>query len=264
MRDDITGYQPAPGSEGDNGVRHAVLEHALIAIEQKLRLVLQNIRDIVYMADHDGVITFINDTVRRYGYTPEELIGVNILDIVSPADRDRASWHVRERRTGERRTNSFVIRLLPKEDGKENDQPVVSLTAEGFYAGEGEGQAFVGTVGIVNEIATKHPAGIQPVLPLNIDSLVQPSATPPRVRIEINDPTSDGHVELLCSLVDVHAIHHLISICSNCKRIRNEHGLWEDFEEFLARKYHLDFSHGICSACERDLYDNFLRRHEDG
>jgi len=264
MCDDITEPQAAPDAEKDLGERHVALEKAFLAIEHKLRLVLQNIRDIVYMADCNGIITFINDTVRRYGYTPEELIGANILDLVLPADRDRASWHVRERRTGDRRTNSFIVRLISKENAKETEQPVFSLTAEGFYDGEGTGQAFIGTVGIVNEIAVRQPAGLQPKLPLDIDSMVPPAAGPPRVRIEINDPMSNGSVELVCSLLDVHAIHHLISICSNCKRIRNEHGAWEDFEEYLSRRYHLDFSHGICSACERELYDKFLHRGEDG
>lgn len=248
--------------ELQNGRRDA-FEHALAAIEQKLRMVLQNIREIVYMADREGFITYINETVSRYGYTPEELIGANILDIVCPDDRERASRHLRERRTGERRTSAYAVRILPKNDGNPANNPVVSLTAEGYYSGAGDNRAFLGTIGIVNEI-TAGAADIQPKLPLDIEAVEPHDAVPPRVRIEISDPANDGRVELLCSLLDIRALHHMVSVCSNCKRIRNEHGIWEDFEDYLSRRFHIDFSHGICSDCERDLYDNFLKRGDDG
>ena len=41
--------------------------------ETKFSLIVQNIPDVIYVLDSQGVIKFISNVATRYGYSPEEL-----------------------------------------------------------------------------------------------------------------------------------------------------------------------------------------------
>lgn len=130
-----------------------------------LNSVINTIPDIVYRLDPEGKITFINDMVKKYNYQPEELIGKSIFDVVHPEDVDKAKWHVNERRTGERRTSSFEVRLLTSEKKaipfelrpeELHKEPVFLLEAEGLYeSNKPNGSTFLGTQAIARDISEK-------------------------------------------------------------------------------------------------------------
>ena len=47
-------------------------------------------------------------------------------------------------------------------------------------------------------------------------------------------------------------MHHnqgLISTCSYCKSVRDQHGQWQPFDQFMMQHSTLNFSHGICQSC---------------
>ena len=48
-----------------------------------------------------------------------------------------------------------------------------------------------------------------------------------------------------------------IPICASCKRIR-EDNQWTQIEGYVAKRTGAKFSHGICPACEKRLYEDFL------
>lgn len=70
--------------------------------------------DVVYQLDPDGVIVWFGDTVEAYGYTPQELTGRNILDIIHPDDHERVINNLKERRAGMSGTRSIEIRVFTK------------------------------------------------------------------------------------------------------------------------------------------------------
>ena len=78
------------GSEGflrDIGERKRA-EEALRESEEKFRRIFDNVYDIYYRTDAQGIITDIGPSVRQFGYTPEELIGRQVLDIYeNPEER---------------------------------------------------------------------------------------------------------------------------------------------------------------------------------
>ncbi len=117
--------------------------------------------DIIYHLDRDGRIEFINQAVQRYGYEREELIGRDILDIVHPADREKAKWKLAERRSGSRRTRKFEVRL--RTDNKHTvffrlynrslpKDPILLIDAEGLYRGRSGQSEFMGTLGVGHDI----------------------------------------------------------------------------------------------------------------
>jgi hypothetical protein len=52
--------------------------------------------------------------------------------------------------------------------------------------------------------------------------------------------------ELQAALADVRTLRGLIPICAWCKKIRNDHGYWEQLELYLTNHSEADFTHGMC------------------
>ncbi|HHW56456.1 MAG TPA: HD domain-containing protein [Clostridia bacterium] len=65
------------------------LTHELENSEKKYRLLVENIRDILWTIDENFIVEFVNLRVIRYlSYTPQELIGKSIFDIVDEDSRE--------------------------------------------------------------------------------------------------------------------------------------------------------------------------------
>jgi PAS domain S-box-containing protein len=101
--------------------------------------------------------------VEKYGYTIEELIGTPMIEWIHPEDRQKAAYRVNERRTGQRRTKSFEVRLIKKKTGRGlgeattdvlQAEPVFVIAAQGMYdSGSVKAENFVGTQGIARDIS---------------------------------------------------------------------------------------------------------------
>ncbi len=52
----------------------------------------------------------------------------------------------------------------------------------------------------------------------------------------------------------VHVLGGLLPICSNCKKIRDDNGYWEQIESYISEHSEADFSHGLCPQCAKELY----------
>jgi len=61
------------------------------------------------------------------------------------------------------------------------------------------------------------------------------------------------------ALAKVKVLSGLLSICANCKRIRDEHGHWEALEIYIRERSSVDFSHGLCPECIKKLYPEYPR-----
>jgi len=136
-------------------------EEELAASEEKLDSIIRTIPDIIYRLDADGHITFISDSVKRYGYKPEDLSGTYLLDIVHPDDRETVARKINERRTGGRSSKSFEVRLLKNNQGK-NASEYFLISAEGLYTSETLGaNTFIGTQGIARDISVRKHARVE-------------------------------------------------------------------------------------------------------
>lgn len=49
----------------------------------------------------------------------------------------------------------------------------------------------------------------------------------------------------------------LISICANCKKIRNKKGNWENMENSIPRISEIEFTHTVCPKCQHELYPDY-------
>jgi PAS domain S-box-containing protein len=211
----------------------------LIDADRRFFYLVENIPDIVYVLDSKGQIRFISNSIIQYGYSPEELTGKNILDIVHPDDISRAMYRINERRTGERSTHYFEIRIMKKNmdsvsmevnSKKMNEVRLFSISAEGRYTIDDEkGAAFNGTIGVARDLSFRTP---------------QENSTSGQVI------SGDGKEKAsACG----HKESSLTAICSTCKKIR-DNGVWKSIEDYYGEHYGSVFTHTICNDCMYTLY----------
>jgi len=60
--------------------------------------------------------------------------------------------------------------------------------------------------------------------------------------------------DLKKALEEVKTLSGLIPICSHCKKVRDDSGYWEQVEYYLAKYTNADFSHGICPDCMKQYF----------
>ena len=72
-------------------IERASFQAELVRREQQFRALIERAHDIVVLLGLDGSIRYQSPATERVlGYSPEELVGANVLDIVHPDDRERA------------------------------------------------------------------------------------------------------------------------------------------------------------------------------
>lgn len=169
----------------DRLVELGVSREKLQKSEEKFRVLVHMIPDIVYRIDKNGLFTFINNAVSQLGYTPCELIGKHFSTIMNAEDVKNVSRSERmktyrgsetgserqpklfdERRTGDRTTKELEINLIAKEKNVrfsgilaniENNNIVVEVNSSGMYETDetARDSKFVGTVGIIRDITRR-------------------------------------------------------------------------------------------------------------
>jgi PAS domain S-box-containing protein len=70
------------------------MEDSQKAIEQKYRLITENMRDVVWQTTPDLTFTFVTASIKKLlGYEPQEIVGRSVQDLLSPASQE----HVHDR-----------------------------------------------------------------------------------------------------------------------------------------------------------------------
>ena len=60
--------------------------------------------------------------------------------------------------------------------------------------------------------------------------------------------------ELQNRLEEINTLQGFIPICSNCKKIRDDKGYWQQLEQYIQKHSAAKFSHSLCPDCARKLY----------
>ena len=63
----------------------------------------------------------------------------------------------------------------------------------------------------------------------------------------------DEKEALTRALDRVHTLQGLLPICSNCKKIRDDSGYWNQLEHYISTHSDVQFSHGLCPECKKEF-----------
>lgn len=58
---------------------------------------------------------------------------------------------------------------------------------------------------------------------------------------------------------EVKVLRGLIPICAKCKRIRTDTGDWQQLEEYIQNHSEVEFSHGFCQGCMKEIYPQVFK-----
>lgn len=65
------------------------------------------------------------------------------------------------------------------------------------------------------------------------------------------------------ALAQVETLSGMIPICASCKKIRDDHGYWQQVEQYITSHSHAEFSHCFCPECLKKLYPDFCDEEEN-
>jgi len=65
--------------------------------------------------------------------------------------------------------------------------------------------------------------------------------------------------QLQDALANIKTLHGLLPICSSCKKIRDDHGYWNQLKTYIAAHSDVEFTHGLCPECVPKLYPDYHR-----
>ena len=129
--------------------------------EQRYSMLVESSPDLIYMLDPDGRFEFVGgNTESLLRYAADELVGQHFSLLIPMDQVSTLRWRVGERRTGERATQAFEVRLRPKQGESDpgiGDLPVFELYASGVYGQDetAERERFLGTYGVARDITER-------------------------------------------------------------------------------------------------------------
>lgn len=183
--------------------------------EERYHSLFENSRDAIYITSREGVFLDANQaTLDLFGYTRDELIGMNVVSIYEKPE-DRKIFQ--EKIESEGAVRNYEIRMR-KKDGTVMDSLVtfnVRADAEG---------GIIGYQGIIRDITESK-----------------------RSQLERERLIS----ELTEALEKIKTLRGLIPICARCKKIRDDTGYWNQLEEYIEKYSDAVFSHGLCPECQK-------------
>ncbi len=56
------------------------------------------------------------------------------------------------------------------------------------------------------------------------------------------------------ALQKITKLHGLLPICARCKKVKDDQGYWKEVEKYLEENSAVEFSHGLCPNCTKELY----------
>jgi PAS domain S-box-containing protein len=196
-------------------------EDALRQNEERYRTILESMQEVYYEIDLSGNWIFLNEAFYEHlGYRKEELIGRKSRQYQDETTaRELYEAYTRLYRTGEP-IRAIEAKWISKDGTKRTYEMSASLIRDR------EGNP-IGFRGISRDITE-------------------------RKRME--EERERLIHELQDALANVKTLRGLLPICSNCKKIRDDKGYWNQIESYIQDHSGAEFSHSMCPECVKKLY----------
>jgi PAS domain S-box-containing protein len=152
------------------------------------------------------------------GYSKKEAVNMSPIDMIHPDMRDEALKNITNRLAAKEAPKRYELKMLRK---------------------NGETLWFDFSAIVFNY--NGHPT----VLAVSTDITDRKNAEKEReVLIQ----------KLQKALDEIKTLRGIIPVCSNCKSIRDDKGLWNQMEKYILEHSDAQFSHSLCPECAKKLY----------
>jgi PAS domain S-box-containing protein len=194
---------------------------------QYLAAIVESSEDAIYGKNLDSIITSWNPAAERlFGYTADEIIGCSTVALLPPNRRDELLDILASVRRGE------TVNLQDTERLHKNGQFIpVSVTISPIKNSLGE---VIGASSIARDIRRLKRA---------------------------EEEHRRLNRQLFAATHEVQTLSGMLPICASCKRIRDDHGYWEQVETYLSKRSEIIFSHSLCPECAVE-YERQFDLHE--
>jgi PAS domain S-box-containing protein len=184
-----------------------------------LGAVVESSEDAVIGTDNQGkIVSWNSGAVHMYGYAPDEAVGksIDMLSLPSRPEETPASFRQVLDSAHGKRYETFHLR-------KDGQTLPVSVARSPIKDPQGK---VIGVSTIERDITQRKQEELEKLF------LIQ---------------------ELSKSLASVKTLRGLLPICASCKKIRDDHGYWQQIEAFLVEHSEAEFTHGICPDCKAQM-----------
>jgi hypothetical protein len=89
--------------------------------------------------------------------------------------------------------------------------------------------------------------------------------------MRLNNELTNAHRELAKknaeleeALGKIKTLSGLVTICASCKKIRDDHGNWNQLEHYIQQHSDTRFTHGFCPECMDELYGKWIGKPREG
>lgn len=205
----------------DSEVELSTMNGKLQRQRRELESILRNTPDIIFRVDKLGRITFINEAISEYGYTPDTLIGADLIKLVHPDDQEEIREELESVPDHSRPVRQRSVRLIMwgNVNQEQHDRIHHTMTRQFLIA-------------------------IDDIPPTDEED----SGTSIRQGIA-RDVTMVNEMQK-----QVHELEAIVPICSCCKSVRNDDGFWDRVEEYITVRVETPLLHSICPKCLETEY----------
>lgn len=197
--------------------------------ELLLAAVMANSNDAVTVEDLDGNILAWNLGAERiYGYSEAEALTMNILTITPRNKREEAGALLERLKSGEV-VDSFESQRVAK-DGKTVE---VWLTVTKLVDESGH---------LIAIATTERDITAKKQLQAKMEQTI---------------------ADLEKALAEIKTLKGFLPICASCKKIRDDKGYWNQIEAYISDHTEVEFTHGLCPDCAKQLYPDLVDENGD-
>lgn len=202
--------------------RQRIDQARLASEEAKYRLLAENAVDVIWSTDLDGKLTYISPSIlRQRGWAPGEFLQLDLRDrAFSAKSLDLIRGRLAASRSLPPGSQPFEDDILEvgvrHRDGHEIQ---VELRTRVVWSEDGR---ILGLQGATRDITEQKRAEAER------DKVIQ---------------------ELTLALAEVKQLSGMLPICAQCKKVRDDHGYWNQIETYLSEHTEATFTHGVCPEC---------------
>lgn len=212
-------------------------EAALRESEEKYRLMVETANEGICFVDKNREFSFANACMARMlGLPPRELQGRKYRDFIFPEDQDFFEAKIARRMQGE--IDAYEARF------RRHDSSEIWVIYSGAPMFDPKNN-YLGSLGMVVDITDRKHTELELARHRNhLEELVR----------ERTRDLAEKNRDLEKALEEIRTLQGIIPICSVCKNIRDDKGIWDRIESYIQKHSGATFSHGMCPSCSDELY----------